>query len=81
METQQSEDGKMERHEEENESGGNIWEGCKERKEGRIGNGEKLRQKKGRKKKKRRKRKRREKEKKKKKRKRGRKEEEGNQIS
>lgn len=40
METQQSEDGKMERHEEENESGGNVWEGCKERKEGRIGNRE-----------------------------------------
>lgn len=40
METQQSEDGKMERHEEENESGGNIWEGGKERKEGRIGNRE-----------------------------------------
>lgn len=46
METQLSEDGKMERHKEENESGGNIWEGCKERKEGTIGNREKLRQRK-----------------------------------
>lgn len=46
METQQSEDGKMERHEEENESGGNVWEGGKERKEERIGNREKLRTKK-----------------------------------